>query len=341
MNHPKRIGTLLFRHTRNELTDKEKKELAEWRALSAENEQLFRDKTDPQKVRASMTELYDNRDQVFQKIKDKHPELANAKLSNHDFPESGSEGKQFRLFHLSRRAAVITLLAGISLYVLLRSTGLLTADSGNTYDAVFVTPEGIEPSLDDFHRGFYAGFAGINFKRNEKGELDYIASNNIKKAKNKNYSLRSSKKGHFKLNLPDCGWIWFHSATSIDYPANLSQDTIHINVKGEAYFELKRDSSHPFIIDSRSSVNGQRSSNNLEIQVESSNAHFNVNAYPDSSTMLITAIKGNLFLRMNPAVGISKSEVHLIPGQQAKITGGEMTVVQNVDVNKILAWTKW
>ena len=130
-------------------------------------------------------------------------------------------------------------------------------------------------------------------KEMRKGELDYIASNNIKKAKNKNYSLRSSKKGHFKLNLPDCGWIWFHSATSIDYPANLSQDTIHINVKGEAYFELKRDSLHPFVISMAPAANRQPPTC---VEVESFNAHFNVNAYPDSSTMLITAITGKLFL---------------------------------------------
>ncbi len=258
MNHPKRIGTLLYRYNRNELTDKEKRELAEWRALSADNEQLFRDKTDPEKVRNEMTALYDSRDRVFQQVRESYPGIANAKLSNQDFPESGADEKPARIFHVSRRAAAILIVVlGASLYFVLRGTGLIGRNEGNSYEAVFVSPEGVEIALDDIHRGYLAGSAGITFKKNEKGELDYIASENSGAARDKNYALRSKKGGHFRLSFPDGTWIWFNSATTIRYPANLSQDSIHVKLEGEAYFEVKRDSAHPLILSLRPTVNRQ------------------------------------------------------------------------------------
>jgi hypothetical protein len=365
MNHPKRIGTLLFRYNRHELTDQEKRELAEWRALSADNEQLFRDKTDPEKVRKEMTALYDSRDQVFQQIRGSYPGIANAKLSDQDFPESGADKKPARIFHVSRRAAAILIVVmGASLYFILRGTGLIGRHEGNSYEAVFVSPEGVEITLDDIHRGFLAGSAGITFKKNEKGELDYIASNNSGAARDKHYALRSKKGGHFKLNLPGSAWIWFNSATTIQYPANLSQDTLQVQLNGEAYFEVERDSAHPVIISLPSTVNRQPSTNNLpstvnrqpstntlpstvnrqpstEIKIESSNARFNVKAYTDSSMVFITAVSGNVSLQIDSLNGKPPSTVPLFPGQQAQISRGNMTIARNTDTKKITAWKKW
>lgn len=82
MNQSLRIPTLLFLHSRRELTETEEMELANWRRESEENEQLFREVSDPDSVRAMMAELYRNREQVFEKLKLRIPYLSDAKLSN-------------------------------------------------------------------------------------------------------------------------------------------------------------------------------------------------------------------------------------------------------------------
>ena len=87
MSSPRRIGRLLYKKSRNEISESEEKELTVWRKESPENEKLFLDKLDPEKVRISMIRLYEERDLIFEKIKERIPELAHEKLSNHDFPE--------------------------------------------------------------------------------------------------------------------------------------------------------------------------------------------------------------------------------------------------------------
>src|ERR1700759_3958001 len=150
MNNPERIGSLLYGKRRGELTADEEKELSTWRSQSPENEQLFRDKMDPEKVRASMIELYQARDRVFNKLKEEIPELANVELSDLDFsdadvPDSIPEGKYFRMFPLSRAARFgAVIVAGFFLFLLLRITGIIPKTAITHKDAVVPSPEGVE-----------------------------------------------------------------------------------------------------------------------------------------------------------------------------------------------------
>src|SRR5437763_8794059 len=103
MSNPRRIGRLLFKKTRNDLSENEEKELTLWRRESPDNEQLFQDKMDPEKVRSSMIKYYEKRDAIFEKIKKNLPELADTKLSNQDFSDFKEEGKYVRMFPFGRK----------------------------------------------------------------------------------------------------------------------------------------------------------------------------------------------------------------------------------------------
>ncbi len=156
----------------------------------------------------------------------------------------------------------------------------------------------------------------------------------------KNYNTHSGvpKKKVFRLILPDSTWIWVNSGTTIKYPVNFSQDSIHINVVGEAYIEGKRDSLHPYVIYTPLTAKRQPPTN---VVIEASTAHFDVKVYSDSSSMLITAITGNLYIRMDSTAGKPRSELQLFAGQQAEAKDGQLTVIQNVDVNKVLTHARW
>jgi hypothetical protein len=364
MSNPRRIGRLLYRKSRSELNESEEKELTVWRRESPENEQLFRDKMDPEEMRSSMIRLYEERDLIFEKIKKRVPELADAKLSNQDFSDFKEEGKYVRMTparNLRRATAFGLIVLSVILYILLRACGILHKTVEGDPDAVFNSPEGIENAGDEYNFGLSAGKAGITAERNEIGDLDYYASSK-NRDKTLRYTVATAHKGnlrHARLILPDSTWIWLNISTWIKYPRNFSQDTIHISLDGEAYIEGKRDSLHPYIISllpiRPPLVEGQRQlpstanpafsgpSRQLptKLVIEASTAHFDVISYSDSLTTLITAITGNILINIDSTAGTPPSRLQLFAGQQAELKDGKLNVVENVDVNKILTRAKW
>ena len=77
----------MFLQSRNELTGEEEWELGEWRKKSPSHEQFFQELTDPANTRARITELYQGRERVFNKLKAEFPYLADVNLSELDFSE--------------------------------------------------------------------------------------------------------------------------------------------------------------------------------------------------------------------------------------------------------------
>ena len=338
MSNPRKIGRLLYRKSRNELNESEEKALAVWRKESPENEQLYLDKMDPEKVRSSMIRYYEKRDLIFEKIKKRVPELADAKLSNQDFSDFKEEGKYSRMFPLRQVAYFGGLFVlGFFIFMILRITGVISKTPITHKDAVGDSPEGVEIVIDDASTSFGATRAGIEMKENEIGEKDYYAENRDRD-KRWRYSVPTGDQRRFRLIFTDGTWVWVHSNTRIKYPINFSQDTIRVTVLGEAYFEVNKDSLHPYIINQPSTANSQPPT---RISITAYSAHFDVNAYPDSSAMLITVITGNLSMRMDSVAGKPQSEIQLSTGQQAEVKDGKMTVIQNVDVNKILERARW
>ncbi len=191
--------------------------------------------------------------------------------------------------------------------------------------------------IDDGSTGFGAGLADIDLKENKIGENDYYANSKNRDRKLR-YSFSSGDQRHFRLILPDSTWIWVHPNTRIKYPVNFSQDSIHVTVLGKAYFEVNKDSLHPYIISQPATVNHIPSAT---LFIEAISAHFDVEASPDSSAIRITVITGNLFIHVDSVVGKPQTALQLFAGQQLEAKDGKLNVIQNVDVNKVLTRAKW
>jgi hypothetical protein len=221
-------------------------------------------------------------------------------------------------------------------------------------DAIIASPEHMENEADETKLGFRMGFANIDPVRTKIGGFDYYAHSKNRNRKRK-YGVATAKKGNLqqvRLILPDSTWIWLNRSTWIKYPVNFLQDSIHIVLDGEGYFEGIRDSLHPYIISlmtlrpaddniSRqkpSTVNRQPSTN---IIVTAATAHFDINAYSDSSAIMITAITGSIRIRIDSTAKNPKSDLQLIAGQQAEIKDLKLNVIEHVDVEKVLKSAKW
>lgn len=84
------------------------------------------------------------------------------------------------------------------------------------------------------------------------------------------------------LLLPDSSEIWLNAGTVIKYPKRFSdsQRTVHLN--GEAYFSVKKDAAHPFIV------------NTPQLSVKVLGTKFNVKAYADDNSVTTTLTSGKV-----------------------------------------------
>ena len=78
MNDANMIGILLFLHSRKELTVLEENQLLEWRMLSPENDQLYKEISDPEFVRRLMRDFYQERSDAFNRLKTEFPDYSDA-----------------------------------------------------------------------------------------------------------------------------------------------------------------------------------------------------------------------------------------------------------------------
>ena len=75
MNHYERIGTLMFKYARRELTPRERKELKAWRRMRPEEENLFKNHTGPDDIMTNVGAFLASKERSLQKLKEHYPDI--------------------------------------------------------------------------------------------------------------------------------------------------------------------------------------------------------------------------------------------------------------------------
>ena len=119
------------------------------------------------------------------------------------------------------------------------------------------------------------------------------------------HQLEVPRKGEFFLVLGDGTRVWLNSETRLRYPVCFNQQERRVEVEGEAYFEVRKDSLRPFRVE----IPGRG-------KIEVTGTAFNVHYYPDEAVALVTLVQG----RVNLLAG--NAEIGLQPGEQGYISGG-------------------
>jgi transmembrane sensor len=339
MNSAERIGKLFFLYTRNELSNKEKAELAAWRKTSRRNEEFFQTHTNPENIRESVSRIYNSRDRVFQKIKEGYPEPWEKKPVRRISYRS----------RIIRIAAIFILVLSFGLYFLLPVSSV---GKPGTFKAELISSNGASQALDDFQRGLHDGLAGLKIQKNEKGELIYVVPVNAKDAMNVTNMVRTPRGGMFLVRFPDSTLVWLNAKSSITYPMNFSRDSIHLVVTGEIYIEISKHSTHSYIITTpQTTVNGQRSSANDQrptvigqrptangIAIKpSAGARINLNGYADLNHG-ITLIDGVANIAFESGTGNDSAEIIMHSGDEANWRNDAMVVSNNSEEDQALAW---
>lgn len=127
---------------------------------------------------------------------------------------------------------------------------------------------------------------------------------------------------NFKLILSDGTFVHLNSGTTFRFPINfISGQERKVFLIGEAYFEVSKDSAHPFMVSTK------------EMDVAVLGTHFDINAYANGQTYTVLS-EGSISItsanRINDGILIK-------PGEKAVAEPNVITVTK-VDINDYLGW---
>lgn len=189
--------------------------------------------------------------------------------------------------------------------------------------AILTLEDGSMVSLDTMQNGVITlqGGAAVTL---QDGVLQYEGGTD-----NVVYNTMSTPRSRqFHLALSDGTNVWLNNASSIRYPVVFEKNERHVQITGEAYFEIAENAAAPFLV----SINNQA-------MVEVLGTHFNVKAYSNETNMETTLLEGAVRVKLltGPHAG---EQAMLRPGQQARVatTSAGIQLLQSADIAKVMAW---
>ncbi|MBN9385806.1 MAG: FecR domain-containing protein [Chitinophagaceae bacterium] len=190
--------------------------------------------------------------------------------------------------------------------------------------AVLTLSDGKEIVLDSAADGTLTKQGSVDIVKLGDGSLTYEGKDHVSALN----TLSTPYGGMYRLRLPDGTGVWLNAASSITYPTAFTGAKREVLVKGEAYFEVAKDASKPFIVD----VNGHST-------IEVLGTDFNVNAYENEDIISTTLLEGVVKVTAGKS-GDKGHQATLKPGQQMRIDTGarQICAVSYVDTDKIVAW---
>ncbi|MCC6286253.1 MAG: FecR domain-containing protein [Chitinophagaceae bacterium] len=192
-------------------------------------------------------------------------------------------------------------------------------------NAVLTLSGGEKVVLDSAADGRLAEQGGTEVVKLKGGQLAYRAGESRTIVYN---TVSTPRAANYQVTLSDGTRVWLNAASSIRFPTVFSDTARHVELTGEAYFEVSKNKQAPFtVLVKRSDIQG----GNMEVEVLGT--HFNVMAYEDESTVNTTLLEGSVKVKHGNA-----SEL-LQPGKQVQLSrqsGKLSNAVANV--NMAVAW---
>ena len=124
------------------------------------------------------------------------------------------------------------------------------------------------------------------------------------------------------LTLSDGTNVWLNACSEMTYPASFSEDIRRVSLKGEAYFDVRKDEEHPFVVRTRFG------------EVTVLGTAFNINAYNDADACYTTLVYGKVNFSTP-----DQNTITLAPGEQA-VASSRGIEKRVVDVNEYIGWAQ-
>ncbi|PWV56408.1 FecR family protein [Chitinophaga sp. S165] len=315
------IAVLIVKYLDNSLNEAEEAELTTWINAEEHHRDLFTEMTDPQRLISQVQQFYAyDSDRISHKIGQR-------------IPEFNAVPVRMRPVYLRKwgwAAAIAVLLMGGSYYWTshLRNdhSGIASVQVNiepGRQGAILTLADGREVVLDSLRNGIVASQSGASIVLSE-GQLVYdpTAARNMDVQYNK---MTTPAGRQFQVTLPDGSNVWLNAASSIRFPTSFAGNERRVEVTGEVYFDVVKNANQPFIVVVKD-----------KIDIEVLGTSFNVNAYENERSIRATLINGSIRVGV-PSTDLKKA-VTLQHNQQAKVIDKLITVTDNQDPEKVLAW---
>ncbi len=316
------IETLILKYLKGTLTGQEKEILNAWRKELPENESLFADLTNDQKL----TEEF----KIFRGI---NQEKGSKKLSMRIV--KGGSTRVVRLLRLywSAAASIVLLVVSYWAYRNLNmphqeaevevAAAVVDIPAPAASHAMITLSNGERIILDSVGKGVMARQGQVELIKSDDGGIEY----RVKKADAEgalSYNLLANPRGSkiVAITLSDGTRIWLNSESTLRYPAYFKGQERRVEITGEAYLEVAHNVKQPFVVVKQ----------NTEVTVLGT--RFNVNTYEEEPSLKITLLEGKVAVKHNDRSAL------LMPGQQAVIDRGEgrIEVMEDMDPGDAIAW---
>lgn len=310
-----RIAYLVLGYIRKTLTEAEHDELDAWVEASDENMLLFEELTDEKNIEANIAWMQSiETEKALEKTK---------KQLQFSSPGKRRKTKLWPFF-----AAAALLIAIVAIYLIQpekagpNSTSNPVAihdvlPAGNK--ATLTLSNGTVINLEGKNTGIIENKTGTKIEKIRDGLLMY---HKLTDTKETNYNTLSIPRGgHYALTLSDGTRVWINALSSLKYPEQFLDSLRVVELSGEAFFEVSKDKEHPFIV---------KTADGEEVKVLGT--RFNVHSYEDEETKSITLVEGSVQVKSKTA------NVQLVPGEQARISNGNLVLEKHPDMEAALGW---
>lgn len=253
----------------------------------------------------------------------------------HDLKNRISTDKKKKVFriHWWQAAAVFLLLVGAAItYRWLNNTSkptneLVKTTPGNDIapgknGAILTLPGNKEIILDEMGNGKVVAESPVSIVK-EGDAITYVFAPAAASEKVEYHTVSTPRGRQFKIKLPDGTEVMLDAASSVYFPTAFTGKERRVRVTGQAYFNVTRDITKPFIVD------------NGEMEVEVLGTEFNICSYTEDQKKTVTLLHGSVKVSNLE----SKKTNVLLPGQQAAMDkGNQMSVLTGVDLQEVMAW---
>lgn len=325
------IADLIIKHLQETITAEETKSLEQWMAASEENRTKFNRIVNGDTLREDMLLFIESDQRIRERVYAKLPEVQDALTVT---PKRS-------WMRWASVAAAVLVIAFASIW-LLRSKETTTTNGAEQQvpmaatipaggnKATLTLADGTVIDLDKAGNGTIATEGKTKVTKTENGQLEYKSSTGTRQSAITYNLLSTPRGGQYQLILPDGSKVWLNAASSIKYPTEFSGNERRVEVTGETYFEIVRNTEKPFRVTVMPPSGGPGRGGEIEVV----GTHFNINAYGDEPSIKTTLLEGKVKVSYDGKFAL------LRPGQQSQLKSGTSTleIIDNADLEQAVAW---
>ena len=196
--------------------------------------------------------------------------------------------------------------------------------------AILTLADGSTVTLDSAGKGSLAHQGNARVIKSGDGQIQYASTGDDQTTeKTMVYNILSTPRGgQYRLKLQDGTNVWLNAGSSIRYPTVFLGKERKVEITGEAYFEIAKNTTMPFRVSIADPTAGEKATD-----IEVLGTDFDVNAYKDEADLKTTLIDGAIKITGDAASVILK------PSQQAIVsTGKTIKTVQLENTDETIAW---